>query len=352
MFLNRQYPRCATCHYSPSGGGLLTPYGRSLSHAELSTFHKPVASEAEETPGTGEEAFLWGALRDALGPVRLGIELRPSRLDFSVAGSESSRSLWMTADLVGAVRAGEWTAYGQIGRRPTASGGELHSYEHWVGWQREQGMGLRAGRFLPAYGIRFADHTAFNRQYLGLAQFDQVYGVEISRVRDRSLVQLSVGPGNADAIVNDDGRAAFTATGRMQYDIAPRTVIVASGLYRHESDFTPRVGTGGVAFGFSPASRATIWTQVDTEAVEGLGDLRFVVVNETSLEAFRGVWLKVSPQARLGGGPLSPDVLRFSLAAVLLPRTHWNVNLSYYRDRIRTPGLTTTVFLAQLHLYL
>jgi hypothetical protein len=40
MFLSRQYNRCTTCHYSSTGGGLLTPYGRSLSLHELST-HRP-----------------------------------------------------------------------------------------------------------------------------------------------------------------------------------------------------------------------------------------------------------------------------------------------------------------------
>ena len=36
-FLAKQYTRCTACHYSPTGGGLLTPYGRLLSHRELST---------------------------------------------------------------------------------------------------------------------------------------------------------------------------------------------------------------------------------------------------------------------------------------------------------------------------
>ena len=30
MFLSKQYTRCTACHYSQTGGGLLTPYGRLL----------------------------------------------------------------------------------------------------------------------------------------------------------------------------------------------------------------------------------------------------------------------------------------------------------------------------------
>jgi hypothetical protein len=96
----------------------------------------------------------------------------------------------------------------------------------------------------------------------------------------------------------------------------------------------------------------TVWTQFDTVFETGQSDPSFVFVNETSFEAFRGVWLKVSPQARTGGGDGVPDLLRLQLGAVLLPRTHWNVNVSYYRDRNRTSEITSHIFLAQLYLYL
>ena len=77
MFLSRQYTRCTTCHYSQTGGGLLTPYGRSLSHNDLSTTGGGGAS-GEEAKG-GEHEFLFGALGDALGPVMLGIDARPGQ---------------------------------------------------------------------------------------------------------------------------------------------------------------------------------------------------------------------------------------------------------------------------------
>ncbi len=85
IFLSRQYAQCTNCHYSPTGGGLLTPYGRSLSREELSTFGKSPGS----TPKNREHEFLFGALGKTLGPVSLGIDLRPSHLEFDLPGGSA-----------------------------------------------------------------------------------------------------------------------------------------------------------------------------------------------------------------------------------------------------------------------
>ena len=73
---------------------------------------------------------------------------------------------------------------------------------------------MRAGRFLPAYGVRCADHTAFTRAPLRLDNEDQVYALELSYSGDRQLVQVSAGPGFADSVGHADERA-FTATGAL-----------------------------------------------------------------------------------------------------------------------------------------
>ena len=60
----------------------------------------------------------------------------------------------------------------------------------------------------------------------------------------------------------------------------------------------------------------------------------------------------MTPQARVGGGDAVPDIVRFGVGTCFLPRTHFNVNVNYYRDHNRTTEITTQIFLAQLHLYL
>ena len=357
-FLSKQYPRCTSCHYSPTGGGLLTTYGRSLSHRELSTFGEPMPSHdspaAGDTtnPEPGEESFLWGAFGTSLGGLQLGIETRPSYLHYSFLNVSDDRNLLMNADLHAAYRYKHWTFYGQVGRELQDDGRfSLDSSEYWIGRQPEEGFGFRAGRFLPAYGIRFADHTSYNREFLGLAQYDQILGVELSHSRGRYLTQVSFGPGRAERVY-DDSEAGFTATGRFQVDLTPRTVIAASGIFRDGTDLDARQGATGIAFGYAPTSRLTTWTQFDGQFVDRQDATSFVFVNETSFEVYRGIWAVVSPQALGGGGDQVPNLLRLGLGAVLLPRTHFNVNVTYYRDRNRTNDITTNIFLAQFHLYL
>ena len=358
-FLAKQYTRCTACHYSPTGGGLLTPYGRLLSHRELSTTGGSAApaSGAEDDP-RGEQAFLYGALGDALGPVHLGLEMRPSHLRIGFPGGHQDLNLQMNFDLIGALEKNGWTAYGTVGREPpnsavrngrTVSDAAFISYEHWISYQTDDGFRIRAGRFLPAYGVRFADHTTYTRSYLDLDRNDQVYGFEVSDTIGPSLVQVMVSPGKAEAILHDSTHRGFSTAGRWQFDLASRATVVGSAFYRHATDVDPQSGAVGGAFGFAPTPHVTIWTEADANLqTKAAGGHQLVVVNETSVEVYRGIWLKFSPQLRTAGGaPGSSHLRRLGFAADLLPRTHWNVNVVYYLDQ--ASHVSTSTVLVQLH---
>jgi hypothetical protein len=137
----------------------------------------------------------------------------------------------------------------------------------------------------------------------------------------------------------------------VQFDLNRSNVVVGSGIVRGESDRDSRNGSAGVAYGFSPGSRVTVWTQADTRFRDGANGESLILVNETSFEAIRGVWLKFSPQLRTEDGAV-PGFVRLKFEANLLPRTHWNVDIAYYRDRNRRSGFVTHLLMSQLHLYL
>jgi hypothetical protein len=356
MLLSRQYNRCTSCHYSPTGGGLLTPYGRSLTRQELSTTGRSAggAAAAAATRPSGEEAFLFGALGDALGPVDLELNTRPSHLRIEGPGFTSDRDFFMNADLEAGWRAHGWTVYGEIGRQPLSTSTRVDSYAYWVSHETDKGLGFRVGRFMPAYGVQFADHTAFNRAGLGFDFLDQLLALELSLNREKQLLQVALSPGRAESLLhgNDDGLRAFTGTARLQLDTSTRSALVFSGLYRASSRQLPENGGGGIAFGFSPARRVSIWTEGDVQFQHGHGAPAYVLVNETAFEVYRGVWLKVSPQLHTAFGDPGGGSWRLLLEAELFPRTHWNVDVSYYRDESRSSSIVNKTLLAQLHLYL
>ncbi len=352
-FLSRQYPRCTACHYSESGGGLLTPYGRSLSREEISTFGRQGAGADPAQPAAGEEGFLFGVLGNE-SPLQLGLDIRPSRVGVTVPGRTlSDRSFLMNLDLQAAWQRNGWTAYGTIGREPTRGAGRVVSYEHWVSYQATEAVSVRGGRFLPAYGVRFADHTSFTRERLDLAQDDQIYGVEVGLSTDRTLLQVSAGPGRAESLIDGDGRNAFTGSARFQVDVDPRTVLAASGLYRGASDAGPSQTGGGLSFGYAPAAWLTTWTHVDVQHQALRASNRsYIVANQTSVEAVRGLWLRVSPQVRWTDADPGGEIRRMVYGLDFYPRTHWHVNVSYYRDHLPFNGRRVRTLLAQLHLYL
>ena len=353
-FLSKQYPRCTACHYSAAGGGLLTPYGRSLSREEISTFGRQGASGVPAAGSTaGEEGFLYGALSSE-SPLQLGLDVRPSHLDVDVPGRTiADRNFLMNLDLQAAWRWDRWTAYGTVGRSPTRGGGELVSYEHWVAWQATDAVSVRGGRFLPAYGVRFADHTSLTRARLDLAEDDQVYGIELGVSTDRTLLQVSAGPGRAESLIDADGRQAFTTSARFQIDLGPRTVVAASALYRGASDTAPRSTGTGLSFGYAPVPWLTTWTHADVQfqRLDASGRA-YIFANQTSVEALRGVWLRISPQLRWTDTDPRSEIRRLVYGLDFYPRTHWHVNLSYYRDRLPFSDRGTRTLLAQLHLYL
>ena len=352
-FLSKQYPRCTACHYSASGGGLLTPYGRSLSREEISTFGRQGAGGIPATGATrGEEGFLFGALSSE-SPLQLGLDVRPSHVAVDLPGRTiADRNFLMNLDLQAAWRRDRWTAYGSVGRAP-AGGGEPVSYEHWVSYQATESVEVRGGRFLPAYGVRFADHTSFTRARLDLAQDDQVYGVELGVSTDRTLLQVSAGPGRAESLIADDGRQAFSTSARFQIDLSPRTVLVASTLHRGASDTAPRSTGTGLSFGYAPAPWLTTWTHADVQfqRLDASGRA-YIFANQTSVEALRGVWLRISPQLRWTDTDPRSETRRMVYGLDFYPRTHWHVNLSYYRDRRPFADRSSRTLLAQLHLYL
>jgi hypothetical protein len=163
------YMSCNICHVSPAGGGsLLSPYGRELSSAVLSTWGKE-----------GEGQFLYGALPSSQY-FAFGGSIRDLVLKQSVGSTSTTRFILMQADLSASAHYEDFTV--------VASGGLLDpqvypnhrwiSRQHYVMYQPSKEWAFRGGRFMHNFGINGEDHAIVTKQGLGWDQDTETYNVE------------------------------------------------------------------------------------------------------------------------------------------------------------------------------
>lgn len=162
------YPACASCHVSPGGGGATTPYGRDAA-ALLSTWKY----EGEQDPGFGlVELPEW---------LMLGGDVRYIDASRWADGQYARRGFVMQRDMEVALRPTRELVIGaSAGTYGPDQQPELR--RNYVGLTLFDQLTLRGGRFVPAYGINFPDHTLPTRAGLGLGQGQESYNTEASYV--------------------------------------------------------------------------------------------------------------------------------------------------------------------------
>src|SRR5262249_32599486 len=108
--IRHDYTACAQCHADPSGGGLLTAYGRAQGELILRTHYGP----PPEDPG-GISGFLFGAV-PLPDDVLLGGDVRGVALRQKANGSPAlSDAFLMQADATGQVSVDRFRANASLG---------------------------------------------------------------------------------------------------------------------------------------------------------------------------------------------------------------------------------------------
>ncbi|HEY4243224.1 MAG TPA: hypothetical protein VGM88_25605 [Kofleriaceae bacterium] len=164
---------CTGCHLSPSGGGLLNENGLAV---------------AETTAQFGgSSAFLHGAI-DPPSWLQLGGDAR------FAAGGIDARGLAAAAYPMQAEVYANASSHGFSlaltgGLRSPQEGGSIGhvpwSREHYLMWQQSSGpygLYVRAGRFMPVYGLRLAEHAIYTERYGGLPLYGDTYGAAVEYV--------------------------------------------------------------------------------------------------------------------------------------------------------------------------
>ncbi len=169
-------PTCTGCHISPAGGGLLDENG--LGVASTTTTSEVPAEFLHGAIEPPEWLALGGDLRFAAGAVDNGAfngAGYPMQAEVQASLSHGRLSLELTGGL----------------RRPLEGGSPAHvlwSREHYAMWRQHPddnyGLYLRAGRFMPVYGLRLAEHVVYSQRFGGEPLYGETYGIAAEYVAE------------------------------------------------------------------------------------------------------------------------------------------------------------------------
>lgn len=184
------YTHCTACHTTLVGGGLLNEYGRSLSRELLS---QPTLGG--KPPAEGDENFFYGTIQTPPW-LNMGGDIRLLQTFVESKQASKGRFMIMQVDIDAAFQLSErWRAFLSVGRtEPRKSDATAKDYvtspRHWIEYllsspDSPERWTLRAGRFMPAFGIAFAEHTFFTRRFLDFAPGQERTAAELAWMNDR-----------------------------------------------------------------------------------------------------------------------------------------------------------------------
>ena len=177
------YFTCVACHVSPSGGGVLTPYGRSLSAELMSTWGTPKTAGIFFTDNEDEtKTPPW---------FRANVFLRSVQTYRNSSTVEKARHIPMQADLETGIDTEKFAAIITLGYRAenpreSADLNEFFSRRHYIMYRPTESLSLRGGKFMFSFGLNGPDHITATRRGLSWDQGSESYNLELAYSTERA----------------------------------------------------------------------------------------------------------------------------------------------------------------------
>jgi hypothetical protein len=313
--VKHQYTGCAVCHVDPSGGYLLTEYGRAQTQALLSTLGK--GPEGDEVDSRSRFAF--GALPPSKW-LNLGATAREAFFwNKPVQPSSPAISQWllMQADFRAAVTVGRVIATGSIGflqlkRGPNAAqlttGNQnvAVSREYWLGVQlgEDRNTVVRAGRMNLPFGIRDIVHPFYVRTNTGTnIDYQQQVGLSIFHEVEKYRFEIMAIAGNYQIAPDDyrergySGYAEFNVGSAAQVGFSSKVTRAKLRQDGATFDRNAYFGAHGPMLRWSPAEPLAILAEVDLLHLASTGVLTkygLAAMAQVDLEMTRGLHAMVT----------------------------------------------------------
>ena len=229
---------CSNCHLSPAGGGLLSENGYLVAE-NISQFGTEPKFMYDKIP-TPSWLELGGDFRGATGFIHApdnGFALFPMQAEVYVHANYKGFSLQLT----GGARPAQWVPGQSTGATPGVFD-RFWSREHYLMWQSDGNNGLfvRVGRFMPVFGLRFAEHPDYNRQYGGTQLYSETYGAAVEYITQEWEAHLTgfIEDPLIDPVSHDSGVAGYGEL-RLNKELQLGAELMVAG---HDNDTKVRGG--------------------------------------------------------------------------------------------------------------
>jgi len=336
------YINCQACHVSPTGGGLLTQYGRALSNEVLSS-----------TGSEEESVFLYDLIKQPEW-LNLGGDARTLVLYRDTPTIREGRVIIMQLDLEAGLSFDPFYAVGTFGYKDTPQPEPLREHlisrRHYLGYRATEEIGFRLGRFNPGYGINTDDHAITIKRGLGWDQETESYNIESSYINESINFYLTGIFGRIDEpkLDREKGFAVSASSGFAD------TFKLGASYFNGKNDLTHRhvFGPFGV-LGFTP--ELVLMSEIDFQAVKDnlpSTDRVWGYVNYQKLdyEFLKGVHGFLTQEySQLDWSTDRTKVQTYGVGGRYFPRPH--IELSAAFNVSTRPTLNANTYLSYLNLH-
>ena len=364
--IRHDYTGCNQCHADPSGGGLMTPYGRAQSDFLLRMRYG--APESYEPPKSAE--FLFGAIT-LPESVLLGGDVRYASMATMANGATATRFFFMQADVTGQVtkdrfRANASVGWAHEGARQAAlthaDTNNLVSRLHWVGFDlgKDKNWLLRAGRMNLPFGVRSVEHTMWVRSATRTdINYAQQHGAALSYNGAELRGEIMLIAGNFQVAPDEFRERGYS--GFLEYATSPHMAFGVSSLVARASR-DPLLATSltrhahGAFARYNPAKPLVLMAEADF-LINAPGDAAstngYVAMLQADVEPTQGLHLIGTGELLNAPGGLGTATEAWgSVAWFFAPHADLRLDAIWQNSPGLVSSVSATTLLAQLHLFL
>jgi hypothetical protein len=333
------YVNCTACHVAPTGGGVLTPYGRQLSRAVMSTW----GYDGEEKPAYFINQPEW---------LNLGGDYRSAYVYQNTPLVSQGTYQFMQLDLAAAATYKKWTLAASVGYQDPDVAPSWTDYlisrTHYLMYHVTDEVAIRGGRFFPAYGIYTPNHALTIKDQLNIREPEplgdgETYNLEVSYIGDAfNVIGTGIfGRPDDQSVQRDVGASLQTA-----YNVTDHSKIGLSYLYG-ATDYNYRhvVGPYGI---IGLTKQLYILTEADFQnfhqkGATGPNPSYWGAVETTRFgyEIVQGLNLMIDQEfARTNFSSVSSLRQRYGVGIWWFPRPHLEAALEYQQRQDRSQPFT------------